>query len=148
VRLDVKPGGRPLLHPLRPDVDVGLPRLHDVLRHIGEAGRPVDLQRRAPSLHPRRKDQIRIAHRVIGVQVGDEGRLQAVRRERRDAFLRRRRGAPDDARTEIDEVRRVGDDNRRRRARAQRICRWRASAEEHDLRARRRRCLQRRDDQD
>ena len=142
-RLDFRAARRPVrsatASPSRScrDIDVDMPRLHDVARHIGQTRRPVDLERGAPPLDPRREDQIRVANGVIGVQVGDEGGLQAIGGQRRNSALRRGGGTADDASSEIDEVSAIVDDDRSRGPRPQWVSRRRTGPQQNDLRTRR-----------
>ena len=59
------------------------------------------------------------------------------RAECADSLAHRTGGSPDDAGAEVDEVRGVVDDDRRRGARAFRVCTGRAGSEENDPRPRR-----------
>jgi hypothetical protein len=61
-----------LLQTLGPNVDVDLPREHDVLRHRLDTLGTVNPKRFMPALHPGREDQIWIADGVVGMQMSDE----------------------------------------------------------------------------
>src|SRR5512138_1777479 len=122
-----------MLEALGPDVDVRLPRLHDVLRHRLEPAWPEHAQGTFPPLDPRGEDEIRVADRVIGMEVRDERRPEADRREPLHALFERGLGTPDDARSGVDEIWRSRDDDRGRGARSLRFRPRRAGAEENDL---------------
>ena len=58
-----------------------------VLGHGLDTAGAVNLQWNAPSEHPGRKNQIRVADRVIGMQVRHEGHAQLDGVQRRDALV-------------------------------------------------------------
>ena len=77
--------------PLGANVDVGLPRQHDVAGHVLETGRTEHLQRSPPRPCTQVvENRIRIPDCVIGMQVRDERCLQAVGPKRGDALVERR----------------------------------------------------------
>ena len=97
--------------------------------------RSVHLERHATAEHPRRQDQVRIADRMIGMQMRHEDDAQLDRIERGDSPIDDRRfRTAHDACTEVDQIRRAVDDDGGRRARAVRVGRRSAGAEQHDLR--------------
>src|SRR5512144_702283 len=106
-----------MLEAFGPDVDIDPPRLHDVLRHRLEPARPEHAQGTFPALDPRGEDEVRVADRVIGMEVRDERRPETNWSQPLHTPFERRFGAPDDARSNVDEIWRAGDDDRGRRAR-------------------------------
>jgi len=65
-----------------------------------------------------------IAHRVVGVQMGDEQGLQIRGSESLDAFVVRGGSAPDDSRSGVNQVRGAVDHNSRGRSGTLRIRPW------------------------
>ena len=70
---------------------------------------------------------------VIGMKVGDEDRRELLGRQATDAFVAGRASSSDHTGADIDQVRRVVDDNRGGRSGALRIHARRAGAEQDDL---------------
>jgi hypothetical protein len=133
MRDDLPTGAVVPVEALGASVDVHLPGLEHVLGHSFDPRRAVDRERIVASHDPRRKDEIRIADGVVGMQVGQEHSLDvyAAVSERSDAFLIGGCRAADHARTEVDEIGRVVDDDGGRRPGAVRIG-TRRSSSEHD----------------
>ena len=70
-----------MLEPFRANPNVFAERRVEVLGHLGKAVRPVDRERPCAPHHPRREDEVRQAEHVIAMEVGDEGRGDAVDRQ-------------------------------------------------------------------
>ena len=117
----------------RTDVDVGLPRGHDVARHRLNTLGTVHPERTSASLHPGREDQVWIPDRVVGVKMGDERRLQLVGRKSRDTFVERGGGAPHETWADVDQICRAVHDDRGGRTRSLRIGPRRSGAKQHNL---------------
>jgi hypothetical protein len=97
---------------LRPGLEIGAVRLEQMLRHLLDPVRSIDLQRQPSPEDPRCQHQIGKAGSVVGVQVRHEHDAQVDRIERGHSALHHRRlGAPDDAGADVDEVRGVVDDD-------------------------------------
>ena len=124
---------RVVLQTFRPNRDVLVPRVNQMVGHRFQAARSVHLQRVRSSEDPGREDEIGVAHRVIGMKVRDKRDLQILRPDCRDAFRRRRGGAAHDPRSEIDEICAVVDDNRRSRPRPFRVSSWGTSSEQDNF---------------
>src|SRR5438874_9571664 len=98
-----------MLHSVCPDVNVTPPRFEDMFGHLLQPLWPIDIQFFATH-HPRRENQIRITRRMVRMQVSQEGDADSCRLQGLQALLRRRRGPPDHARPEIDEIRAIAGD--------------------------------------
>ena len=131
VRLDERVLLTALRHAI---VEIDAIRSEHVLRHLLQPARPVHLQRCVSPGDKRRDDEIRITHRVIGMQVRDERDLQIAGAQSAHAFRDSAGRASNDARAEVDEIRCLVDDDCRRRPRAFGIGGRRAGAEQNDLR--------------
>ncbi len=93
-------------------LDVDAVRGEQMLRHRLHALRAVDLEREFAADRPRGKDEIRVANRVIRMQMRRERDAQLHRVECGDFLVAERRArAADDAGAEIDEVGDVVDDD-------------------------------------
>src|SRR6185436_10955337 len=116
-----------------------VPRREDVLGQPADARRPVNLERLLASKLRGREHQLRIAGRVIELELRGERVREIDWIECCDAFLMRRRDPADDARTEVDQVRPAIDDDRGCRTGAARQRSGIARAEQDDL-GRQRQC--------
>ena len=67
---------------LRARLEVGAVRLEEMLGHRLDSRWAVDLQRDAPSEHPGSENEIRVADRVVGVQMRHEDDAQVGRLQR------------------------------------------------------------------
>lgn len=92
------------LKAMQTKVDVHRIRLQQVVGHTLQALGTKHLERTAALQHPRREDEVGIAHRVVGVQVGAEGGGQQVRSQRVDALIVRLGCLPHHARSKIHQV--------------------------------------------
>src|SRR5688500_4783301 len=104
-----------------PNGDVLPVRLEDVVGHVLEPFRAVDLERLASPDCPRGENQVGITRGVIRMEVSDKSDSHIDDGETVDALLGRCRDAPHDPRAEVDQVRRPIDDDRCRRSGAFRI---------------------------
>src|SRR5713226_8423924 len=110
-------------------------RLQNVLGHGLQSSRTVHFERCAPAGGPSGQDEIRITSRVIGVEVRHKSYLQVGGLKCRDVPVENRRlGATDDARSEIDKIGAIVNNNGGRRTGTVRIGHGRARAEENHLR--------------
>src|SRR5437588_4864133 len=113
--------------------------------HRFKSSGTIGLERIFSAENPRTEDEIGVTERVIGMKVSHEKRLEILNGKTGDAFPGRRARATNNARTTIDQIRRIIDDDRNRRAGAVRVGAGISGAEHHHLRARwsdaRRRCL-------
>src|ERR1700680_317890 len=77
--------------------------------------RTISLQRLRPPQHPRRKNQVRIAQRVIRMQMRYKNDLQSFCLQSRHPILLRRRCPPHHSRTAVDQIRPIIHNHRHRR---------------------------------
>src|SRR5918994_5816584 len=77
-----------------------------MLGHRLDALWPVDLERLRSTHHPRSEDEIRIADGVVRMHMRQEYRfdVHCPGAKRLYALLKRRSGAPNDARTKVNEI--------------------------------------------
>ena len=138
VRVHFVAGPVAVLQAVRANVDVFAVSHQDVIGHGFEPGGTKNFERLFPPEHPRTEDEVRVAERVIGMQVSDESSLELGNCETGHALSERGGSAADDAGTAIDNVRSVIDDDGDRWTRAIRVGGRIPRAEQHDLGARRR----------
>jgi hypothetical protein len=104
-----------LLQSPPPNPHILCPSLLDVRSHILQPMRTISLQRFRPPKHPRRKNQVRIAQRVIRMQMRYKNDLQFFCLQSRNPILLRRRCPPHHSRTAVDQIRPIIHHHRRRR---------------------------------
>src|SRR5260370_9441267 len=105
-----------LLQSAPPNPHILFPSLLDVRSHILQPMRTISLQRLRPPQHPRRKNQVRIAQRVIRMQMRYKNDLQFFCLQSRHPILLRRRCPPHHSRTAVDQIRPIIHHHRHRRA--------------------------------
>src|SRR4051794_10843182 len=115
-----------------PNRDVFAVSLEDVIGHVLEPFRAIDLERLTSTDCPRGENQVGITGRVIRVKVSEKSDSHIDDGETLDAQLGRCRDTPHDPWPEVDEVRRPGDDDRCRGTGAFRIWSRRSCAEQYD----------------
>jgi len=135
-RIDVMtcPIGR--LEPVKPLPDVLPIRCQNVIRHALQPRGTVSPERILSPRDPRTEDQVRVASGVIRVEVRQKGDSEPRDIESLDSRRAGRSGSPDDARTEVDEVRRPVDHDSDRRTGARRIGVRRPRPQQDGLRSR------------
>ena len=93
-----------LLQSPPPNPHIFRPSFLDVRSHILQPMRTISLQRLRPPQHPRRKNQVRIAQRVIRMQMRYKNDLQFFCLQSRNPILLRRRRPPHHSRTAVDQI--------------------------------------------
>src|SRR5258707_2935802 len=139
VRDDPASGARQSVDAVDTVVDVDLPGAQHMPGHGTQSLRAVNLDWLLAAQYPWRKDQIRIPRRVVRMHVSQEDCLYAAgdRSQRCNPLIVCRRSTANDARAEVDEIRRAGHHDGRWGPRTRGIGTRRACAEHDDLTGRR-----------
>src|SRR5262249_42791448 len=117
---------------IRTCIDVNAIGLQDVLGHRVQSSRTIYFEWGAPTGSPSGEDQIRVASGMIGMEVRHKSYFQVGRFEGRDAPVEKSSlGATHDARSEIDKIGTIANNDGGRRTGTVRIGDRRASAKEH-----------------
>src|SRR5689334_25219702 len=103
--------------------------------HDGNTGWTVDLEGLVTSHDPGCEDQIGISNGVVRMKMGEERSpdIDATVAKRRNASFERRRNAPDDPRSKVDEIWRIADHDCGCRTGAIRLRARVAGAQHHHL---------------
>src|SRR6202453_3929451 len=125
-----------LLQSAPPNAHILHPSLLDVRSHILQPMRTISLERLRPSQHPRRKNQIRIAQRVVGMQVSYKNNLQFLSLKSPNSIPPPRAPPPHHPRTAVDQICPIIYHHRDRRPPPVRV-RTRISRSEHHHASRR-----------
>ena len=120
-----------LLQPLASNANIFRPGPFDMRSHLFQPMRAIGLQHISSSHHPRRKNQVRISQRVVGMQMREKHNIQCCNVESLDSLALSCRRPPHNSRTTIDQIRAPIHHHGDSRPRSLRIRNRRSSPQNH-----------------